>query len=260
MRLLFMSEEGELMTAFRGTVSPAKGATGQARKMASWPGRAIGFAVLILFAVPASPVRALDDPAMLLQKIQQHYASVSSLRANFVQREKVATLGRLRESRGTLALKRPGRMRWDYDTPEKQTIITEGTVVWIHHPDEKMVYRFSLDRGELSRTPVALLFQEGRSLSEFFKATSALPEGDGTVHLDLKPINQSQELSAVSLTVRPADGMLLGTIIRDAFGNVTEVRLEQIKENPSLDDALFVFKTPAGTKVLDGKPGNIREP
>ncbi len=197
----------------------------------------------------ASAFPAADDPQVLLRRISEHYRTVTSLRAEFTQREKVATLGRVRESRGVVSLRRPGRMRWEYVEPDRRLVISDGATLWLSYPEEKTVYRLALAPEDLERTPLALLFREGGGLPEFFRVSAATALENGRVRLDLKPLRETPDLTSLAL-VAEANGSLAGTSIRDAFGNVTEITLQAVVEGPALEDDLFRFQPPAGVKVL----------
>lgn len=207
---------------------------------------------LALFFTVCAPIQAgsAEDHVKMLRKINDRYQQTVSLRAEFVQREKLATLGRTRESKGTIFLKKPGKMRWEYKEPEPQTIITDGRTLWMYYPEEKTVYRFALSERDLSKTPLAVIFQEKRSLMEFFKAESVMPTPEGLVKLNIKPLHEEQDVSSVSFIADPEEGTLSGTVIKDIFGNTTEILLGETVEGEDLSEKMFIFQIPPGTRVL----------
>ncbi len=203
----------------------------------------------------ASAAAAQEDPADLLGKIDRRYAGVRSLKARFRQKEKMAALGRPRESAGTMMLKKPGRMKWDYRTPDEHLVVASGEIVWIYYPEDKTVYRLPLSPDELARTPLAMLFQEKSSLADHFRAKALAPRGDGLWLLELEPRAASKTVTSVSLLVRPADGTVSGTVIRDAFGNLTAIELDQVAEGIKIEDNEFDFKVPPGAKIMTDRAG-----
>jgi outer membrane lipoprotein-sorting protein len=208
---------------------------------------------LLAALVLAAPfqARAADDPAALLKKVDDRYRRVSSLRAGFVQRERVAALGIVREYRGSVAFRRPGQMRWDYASGPLRTVVADGARLWMYYPDESAVHRLSFGPSELARSPVAVLFDRSATLEGVFTAVSASPVEGGLVRLELRGRKEDLPGSSVALLVRPADGSVAGTILGDAYGNITEIGLQDPVEGTRLDDALFTFAIPAGARVVD---------
>ena len=96
-------------------------------------------AALIFFCcVAASPtVVAQTDVHALAAKIDQHYDHLRTLEARFT--ETYSGAGMNRTESGTLFLKRPGRMRWDYDQPRPKLFLTDGHTAWFYVPGEKQV-------------------------------------------------------------------------------------------------------------------------
>lgn len=206
-------------------------------------------AITILSAYPAYSAAI---PETVLEKIDIRYQNVMSLRSEFVQSEKLATLGRARTSRGVLFLKKPGLMRWAYSSPDEQTIVCDGVNLWMHYPGEKTAYRYELGPAELARTPIAILFGKDGGFREFFEASSSEPADEGLVRLELRSRHENREISSIWLIADPEDGKVSGTVIKDAFGNTTEIRLIRTEENIEIDDAIFTFEAPPGTTIQGG--------
>jgi outer membrane lipoprotein carrier protein len=199
--------------------------------------------------VPAAAGEAED----LLGRINGRYRKVSTLRAEFVQRERVASLGRIRESRGVLLLKKPGKMRWDYTAPEKHLIVSDGQILWMYYPEEKNAYRLTFADEDISMTPLAILFRADRDMTDFFTPTTVTPLKDGLTRVDLKPKAETDRMTSIALIARSSDGTLYGVIHKDAFGNITEVDFQKIVESPLVEDRQFVFTPPAGTKIMTSR-------
>ena len=75
---------------------------------------------------PSSPARPSAAPAEdLARRVEERHRSARDLTARFVQTYRSGLLGR-ESSSGALSLKRPGRMRWEYEAPEKKTFVSDG--------------------------------------------------------------------------------------------------------------------------------------
>src|SRR6185503_14502962 len=133
----------------------------------------VGFAgalVLGLLAQPASP----DG---LVRRVEERSRRTTSLVADFVQTYKSAALGRELVERGTLQLKRPGRMRWEYVHPEKKTFVSDGKSFYFYVPAERQV--IVREQAGEQGIAVRLLSGEGGLLSQFQGTT----DSDGRLKL-----------------------------------------------------------------------------
>jgi outer membrane lipoprotein carrier protein len=194
---------------------------------------------LVLAPILAQAATAED----LVQRLEQRNRRTASLQATFVQSYRSAALGRELVESGTLKLKRPGRMLWEYEEPEKKTFVSDGKTFYFYVPAERQVIvrEQSGERG----VAVKLLAGEAGILSQF----NASLEGDG--RLVLVPKAADPELQRAFLELDPA-ARIVGIEIWDAQGNRSRFRFSKLKENPALDDALFRFRAPQGVTVVGG--------
>ena len=179
----------------------------------------------------------------LTRKIQEHHHALTDMKARFVQTYASAMLGRRVVERGTVAIKHPGRMRWEYEQPEKKTFVSDGKKSYFYVPADKqvMVQEATGDRG------VALQLLSGRSdlLTEF----QAMPAPGDAVRL----IPRSGEAEVQEALVEAdASGRIRRLEIIDLQGNRSEFRFEDVKENVGLPDRLFQFEIPKGVEVVTG--------
>ena len=73
------------------------------------------------------------------------------------------------ETSGRVAFEKPNRMRWDYDPPDKQTIVGDGQSLWLYQPDMNQVIKAPLGEAFQASTPLTFL-------SGVFYSIHALPE------------------------------------------------------------------------------------
>src|SRR5205085_9079615 len=76
-------------------------------------------------------------PAVIVAKLQARYDTTSAFRADFAQRTAVASVGDSDVAKGTVAFRKPGKMRWNYREPDEQQIISDGTTLWIYQPADQ---------------------------------------------------------------------------------------------------------------------------
>jgi outer membrane lipoprotein carrier protein len=197
-------------------------------------------------AAPSQPTESADAA---VDALQSRYERVKSIRASFVQQAKVASLGKTEESRGTVVVRRPGRMRWEYATPEKLTLVLESGSVKMYSPGDKKLQIAKLDPQTFSPTALQFLLGEGK-LSESFTAESLREDGRKEIGLRLRPRNDSG-FEHLDMWLAPDDYQLRESVVVDLFGNRTAVRFSEIVENDAVPDDAFSIDVPEGTDVID---------
>ncbi len=199
-------------------------------------------AALLLSAAPAAP-EADPQAAALAQKVQGLYEKTRDLQAAFTQTYVYAGLGRRQISTGTLKVKKPGMMRWDYATPSVKTIAVTGKRLVQYEPEDRQAYvDESFDATAMSAAVTFLLGQG--DLAKEFRLT--LGEG-GT--LVLIPKVEDPRVQRIALTVGP-EGEVLATSVLDGAGNENRLAFSAMKRNAGLSDADFRIDLPRDVRRL----------
>ena len=203
--------------------------------------------VLICAAGVSGAARQTPAPADLAARIQAHYAQVRDFTASFTLTQTSGLLPRPTTERGSVKVKKPGRMRWLY-TADKKEFVADGAMLYSFFPRDKYVNISPLPKGDDAST--ALLFLTGRGdLARDF--TSGL-EGDqpaGEWRLNLKPKTKQADFTALTLEVDRATLAMRGITVVDDQGGTSKFRFEGLKENVGLNDREFEFKIPPGVEV-----------
>jgi outer membrane lipoprotein carrier protein len=204
-------------------------------------------AVPALAAPPAGPAAAAHA---LARKVQGHYARTQDLECRFVQTYTYAGLGRTQVSRGRLRVKKPGRMRWDYEEPARKTIAVVGSRLVQYEPEVSQAYVD--DRFDATAMSAAVTFLLGKGdLEKEFE----ISQGDGGA-LVLVPRKPDPRVESVTLTVGP-EGEVTATRIVDGSGNANEIAYSDLKRNAGLADADFEVKLPKDVHRVEA-PGARR--
>jgi outer membrane lipoprotein carrier protein len=212
--------------------------------------RVFGLAALALVAPLAGAARA-ESPEALLRCVQARYGSLQDLSATFVQESRVASLGRPRTRAGRLFLRPPGRMRWEYDPPDPQLIVADGSKLWLYRPDRRQAVVQPMDASLSRQTPFLFLLGKGDLANEFSWDERDVPRGaGGAVPVVLRPRVESADLTRLTLEIVPGECRLAGTVVEDAYGNVTRLAFSAEKADPALNPALFRFTPPEGTEIV----------
>ena len=170
---------------------------------------------------------------------------VQTLRADFTQTVTDARGVELQQVEGTLAVKRPGRFRWNYTAPSKQVIVADGERIWMYDEELAQVSVRALDR-TLASTP-AMLLSGGRALHEHADVRE-LGERDGLVWVEVVPRIKDSDFEAVRIGFD--DGDLAAMELVDAFGQTTRMAFSALVRNPAIDDSVFTFDPPPGVDVI----------
>ena len=205
-------------------------------------------ALLLLLLPSAAAMADVSGDAVALQRVEQVFGSLTSLRADFRQTVTDAN-GKLVESaEGSMSLARPGRFRWDYRVPE-QLIVSDGTTVWFHDIDlEQVTIRKAADT--IEGTPAILLTGEGNLKAEFDVSDGGTAQGLAWSRLlPRRPDGDFRELR-----LGFANGQLRHMTLLDRLGQTTELEFARIQRNPRLDDSLFRFTPPPGVDVVGRAP------
>ncbi len=194
----------------------------------------------------ANPASAREAAA----KIDARYNGMKSLSAEFT--EIYSSGATQRSESGTLKIKKPGKMRWDYTSPREKIFLTDGSTAWFYVPGERQARRAPVKKLDDLRSPLryllgrAKLEKELRGLS---LASDVPPEGLGNVVLRGIPVGMDDRISQVLLE-SDGQGYLRRIVMDELDGSRTEFRLRAQRENLAIEDTEFRFRPPAGVEVL----------
>jgi len=175
----------------------------------------------------------------IMDRLETRY-SVQGIFVKFHQTSTLKALDVVDTAEGQIYIKQPGRMRWEYETPEKQFIITDGTTVWIHRPDDNQVMMGAAET----------FFGEGKGgafladmtlIRKFFSVERTADDPEGNYVLKLTPGESSENLNAVVLTVSKENFTILQVVTENGYGDETRLTFDTPEFGTELDDALFTF-------------------
>ncbi len=211
----------------------------------------VGLALLVV-AMAAATAHA-ETPAALAARVQKFYEGTHDLHAQFEQTLTSVTSGK-KIAKGEVWLKKPGKMRWDYKTPEKKLMIADGQTLWIYEPEDEQAFKQEL-RSSTLPVSVSFLFGQGKLADEFDiaaptdkdKITDALPTQ--TV-LKLVPKKASAAYHHLLFYVETSTGLVQSTVIFDQQGGINRLRFASVETDKGTADGKFNFTPPAGTHVI----------
>ena len=210
-----------------------------------------------LAALLVVDTRAADPTAAeLAEALQRKYDAVRDFSADFVHTYQGGVLKKQLTERGTVLIKKPGKMRWDYTAPEKKQFVSDGARIYFYIPADKQVIVSPVPPNAAAATPALFLAGKGRLTSEFTPSLVELPAGlpAGSRALKLVPKSKQPDYDWLVLAVDPATLAIQGLVTVDAQGGTSTFAFTKLKENVGLADTQFTFKIPRGVDVVTDTP------
>jgi len=195
------------------------------------------------------------DVHSLADAVDRHYNHLRSLQCEFT--ETYTGLGMDRSESGTLWLKKPGKMRWQYRSPNDKLFVSDGKDAWFYVPGEQQVRKTEVKKLDDLRSPLAFLLGKTKLEKELLGlslAPDVSPLYPRDVVLRGAPRNLADRVNQVLLEVTP-ENAIARIVIDSTDGSTTEYRLTDQKEDVPVADSLFVFKVPPGAEVIEGTLG-----
>jgi len=183
--------------------------------------------------------------ASSIDTLKAMFAQTTTARAHFAQIVLDRNMKMLQQATGTMQFSRPGRFRWEYDRPYEQTIVSDGSKVWLYDKDLNQVTVRRFDRA-LGSSPAALLAGSD-DIEKSYRLTS-LGSQDGLDWLEAVPRTQDTAFERVKLGFGKAG--LEAMELRDQFGQITVIKFSTIERNPKLSPESFRFTPPKGADVI----------
>ena len=194
---------------------------------------------------PAGPAPGEAD--RLFARMLERSRQVRDFRARFNQRLFSRGLAVPAEESGEVLYLRPGKMRWDYEEPEKKLALSDGKNGWLYLPEENRAIRMDLT-ASVGVGPLADLLAGNEQALPAFRA-SRLPDDPGLVGLRLVPLVPREEFDAIELRADATSLRLKQIDVVDPGGNRMTFRFSEMTENTGLPESLFAFAPPPGTRI-----------
>ena len=187
--------------------------------------------------------------------VDAHYNHLRSLEAEFTELYRGS--GMERTESGTLWLKKPGKMRWEYRSPKEKLFVSNGKDAWFYVPEDRQARKEAAKKLEDVRSPLAFLLGKTK-LEKELRGLSLAPDIEpltaGDVVLRGVPTALADRVSEIVLEVTP-ESRIVRLVIMEVDGAATEYRFSAQKEDVGIADGRFEFKAPAGTEVVEGALG-----
>jgi outer membrane lipoprotein carrier protein len=194
-----------------------------------------------------------QDIQQLARAVDEHYNHLRSLQSDFTETYRGDGVERVES--GTLWLKKPRKMRWEYRSPKEKLFVSDGQSVWFYLPAERQLRKTMLKKLDDLRSPLAFLLGKTKlenELQGLSKAVDQSPIGVANTLLRGVPKPMAGRVNEVLLEITPAD-QIVRIVLVEVEGATTEFRFAGWKENQDVSDSRFHFTAPPGVEAVEGE-------
>jgi len=203
--------------------------------------------VLSMAAVASAQQPSVHDVA---KRVDDHYNHLRSLRLDYT--EHYRGLGMDRTENGTLLLKKPGRMRWNYSAPVGKVFVLDGKNAYFYPPGDAQAQKIPAKQLDDLRSPLRFLLGHTQIEKELNNIT--MVTNGGVAQISGVPKGMEQRVKRLTITCNPQNGIITGLKLEEIDGSVTEFHFSNLKENVPVKDDDFQFTAPAGVTIVSGLP------
>ena len=207
---------------------------------------------MLLFAAYIAVTAAEPTAPEVAAALQRKYDTVKDFSADFVHQYEGGVLRKQISERGTLLIKKPGKMRWEYTAPEHKLFVSDGVQMYSYVPQDKQVIVSKIPAADEATTPTLFLAGKGNLTRDFTASLVEPPSGmpSGSRALKLVPKARQRDYDWLTVVVDPATLGIRGLVTVDAQGGTSRFSFTNLKENVGLADKEFTFKMPHGVDVV----------
>ncbi|MBI3596964.1 MAG: outer membrane lipoprotein carrier protein LolA [Nitrospirae bacterium] len=202
----------------------------------------------------AAPVPVIENSLTeVVQKIQAAYEHTTDWKAEFEQVTQIEGFDSPITSRGTLYIKKPDKLRWDYLEPNRHQILVNEQKIWIYTPEQKQVIVSPFAEISDSQLPLHLLSGVGRLDRDFTVQWTdpARPRPQDPPSLTLIPKDPNTGLTKLLMDVDPVTYFITRLTLFEANGNQSRFQFARIRNDTGLKDRFFVFTPPKDVVVVE---------
>jgi len=194
----------------------------------------------------------LANATDLAQSLQRKYDTIRDFSADFIHMYKGGVLHKQITERGRVLVKKPGKMRWEYTSPEKKLFISDGARVYSYVPEDKQVTVNAVPKDDQAGAPILFLAGKGNLVRDFTPSLADLPAGSpaDSVALKLVPKAAQPDYDWLLLVVDKQSLALRMLVTMDAQGGESSISFVNLKENVGPADKEFAFNIPRGVDVI----------
>ncbi len=178
------------------------------------------------------------------QRLKTALKNMDNLSAEFKQTLLDEDKNVVQQSRGTLALQRPGKFAWIYSEPFEQRIIADGSELWIYDVELDQVTVKPMDES-ISNAPIMILMKESDVTQQF--KVSEVGQRKYLYWIELEPLASDLEYQRIFIGLE--DAQVRAMELQDQFGQSTQIVFDNLRMGVVHNPATFKFVPPDGVDV-----------
>ncbi len=207
--------------------------------------------VAALAVVAALSAQGPADAQALAARVQQRLATIRDFSGDFVQSYEGGVLRTKTTERGTVAIKRPGRMRWVYSKPERKEFVSDGNRLYTYLVEDRQVIVSPAPGTEDGTIPALFLTGQADLSKDFVPSFTELPGATpGLLGLKLVSKSHDPDYEWLALGIEPKTLQVQYLVAADRQGGKSAFTFTNLKENRGLSDKDFEFRIPRGVDVV----------
>ncbi len=199
----------------------------------------------------SAPEAVAEKSDAVIEKIENKYKKINDYYASFRQEQTVTALDKVQTNVGELWIKKPGKVRWNYNVPKNEQIISDGSYLWYYYVEEK--YAIKRDLKELgSDTNLLSILSDLNNLKKIYNIniSKTTIEANRYYLVELIPVDSEDDSVNKQILAVNMDSLIIERMyIYDAFGNKSTIKFSDIKINKGIKNAVFEFKAPKDVDV-----------
>lgn len=184
----------------------------------------------------------------IIAKVESRYAA-SGFSAHFDQTSTIKAMEITDTASGKVFIKPPGMMRWEYEKPDKQIIISNSKKLWVYRPEDNQVmigkapFFFGNGKGAGFLSDIKLIKQKFNIILEKKSA-------DNFYILKLLPRDKTFDISVIYLSISKNSFNIVRIVTYNSYKDETQINLKNIRFKQDIENSMFSFKVPKGTDIL----------
>lgn len=206
--------------------------------------------LIVLFLGFSLAFASDPTPEQIAERLQDTYEKTNSLVADFRQVTAVPGSPRKRIGSGTVVILKPGRIRWDYVTPDKQVLVSDGKKFSMYFAKSKQMIVKPIDEYLQSDVTYSFFTGAGNLLKDFDVLPPDIKPEEGTYGIKLIPKELHPQVDYLHIEVDKETYVIQMMQIVDQFGTITDLYFKNIKMNQEVDPKRFTFSPPPDTEII----------